>query len=254
MSKLRSVNTSIWTDVWFESLDINKKLLFIYLITNEKTNMLGVYEISLRKISFETSIPVDIIKDCFDFFEKEGKIKYKCDRVILIKYIKHQNYNTNMKKSAIDCYNELPNELKIKENHILTRDNKGFETLYNGLLSLRKVEVEDEDELEEEIEDKEEQQQEQEIDVDVFDGFKNQIAQEGKTTWIESFYMKFKLKEKSLSKVMDEFILHVKCLPKGQPNTIQEFKQHFYNWCLKVDSFGKLDDYKKHKPKEKGAI
>lgn len=90
--------------------------------------------------------------------------------------------------------------------------------------------------------------------VDSYDEFKNQIAEEGNTMWIESFYMKFKLKEKTLSKVMEDFILHIKCLPKGQPTTLNEFKTHFYNWCLKVDPIGKLDSYKKYKPKEKGAI
>lgn len=150
MSKLRSVNTSIWTDVWFEELNSSMKLLFIYLITNEKTNMLGVYEISLKKISFETSLPIETIKKSFDFFQESNKIKYQNNRVVLLNYLKHQNYNENMKKSAIDCYNELPLDLKIEGVCTLERNSDGFETLCNGFGMVRKIEYEIEYEEEEE--------------------------------------------------------------------------------------------------------
>ena len=53
MSKLRSVNTAFWSDPWVEDLTPSEKLLYIYFITNEKTNMLGIYELSIKKISFE---------------------------------------------------------------------------------------------------------------------------------------------------------------------------------------------------------
>ena len=90
--------------------------------------------------------------------------------------------------------------------------------------------------------------------VDSYDEYKNQISKNPNTTWIENFYSTFKLKDKTLSKVMDDFIKHKRCLPGPPPNNINDFKIHFYNWCLKVDPFGKLDAYKKYKPKEKGAI
>ena len=53
MSKLRSLNTAFWSDTWVEDLEPLKKLLFIYLVTNDKTNMLGIYEASIKKISFD---------------------------------------------------------------------------------------------------------------------------------------------------------------------------------------------------------
>lgn len=142
MSKLRSINTAIWNDVWFEELNTEHKLLFIYLITNEKTNMLGVYEISKRKISFDTGIDSESIAKGFEWFEKSGKILYKCDCVILLNYLRHQNYNFNMKKSAIDCYNSLKEPLKIENQPIIDRTEKGFETLCKGFGMVRKIEVE----------------------------------------------------------------------------------------------------------------
>jgi len=149
MSKLRSINTAIWSDVWFEELTTSEKLLFIYLITNEKTNMLGVYEVSIKKIAFETSIDKATVEKALKGFERDGKIKYAVNRVILYNYLKHQSFNFNMKKSAIDCYNNLPIELKGNKLPVkIERDDKGFETLCNGFGIVRKVEVELEVELE----------------------------------------------------------------------------------------------------------
>jgi hypothetical protein len=150
MSKLRSINTIIWSDTWFETLSVGQKLLFIYLITNEKTNMLGVYEVSTRKISFETGLKETEIEKYLLDFEKSNKIKYKEHRVIMLNFLKHQNYNFNMMKSAIDIYNDLPSSLKIENINKIERDKEGFETLCKGFGMVRKVEVEVEDEIEDE--------------------------------------------------------------------------------------------------------
>ena len=152
MSKLRSVNTAIWSDTWFEELDSNEKLLFLYLVTNEKTNMLGIYELSIKKMSFETGIPKDEISKALKGFETVKKVKHIKNYVVLVNYLKHQNFNTNMKKSAIDTYNSLPKELKDSKLTI-SKSNpiESFETLSNHFGMVRKVEVEVEDEIEVEI-------------------------------------------------------------------------------------------------------
>ena len=150
MAKLRSVSTSFWSDPWIEELSPSEKLLYIYFITNEKTNMLGIYEVSIKKICFETGLNKDVVLKSFDTFKESGKIKYEYNYIILVNFIKHQNYNPNMKKAAIECYNNLPKELKIKDLD-LTKLNplEAFETLSNHLGMVRKVEVEYEVEDEE---------------------------------------------------------------------------------------------------------
>lgn len=153
MSKLRSINTGFWTDPWVESLAPDEKLLFIYLFTNPLTNMLGIYECSKRKASFETGIELKRLEIILKGFEGLGKVKIIENYIILTNYIKHQRYNTNMKKSAIDVYNSLPNQLKIKGLDV-SKDNplEGFERLSKALGMVSKIEVEVEYELEEEIE------------------------------------------------------------------------------------------------------
>ena len=89
MSKLRSINTSIWSDPWIEELTPTEKLLFIYLITNERTNMLGIYESSIKKISFETGINKETVDKALKGFERVGKVKYNNNyQIRFLKYVK----------------------------------------------------------------------------------------------------------------------------------------------------------------------
>lgn len=152
MAKLRSVSTSFWSDTWIEELTPSEKLIFLYLITNDKTNMLGIYEASISKISFETGVNKEMVRKALEGFESVNKVRYVSGKyVILSNYLKHQNYNTNMKKSAIDVHNNLPKELKCNGVNLdKSNPSKAFETLsnHNGILSKVEVEYEVEEEIE----------------------------------------------------------------------------------------------------------
>ncbi len=113
--------------------------------------MLGIYESSIKKISFETGIPSNTITDALKKFEFNGKVKYSNNYVILVNFMKHQNFNPNMMKSAIDVYNNLPNELKDNSINVDKSDYlKGFETLLKHFGMVSKYEVEEEYEVEDE--------------------------------------------------------------------------------------------------------
>ena len=164
MSKLRSVSTAFWSDPFVEDLTPTEKLLFLYLVTNEKTNMLGIYEASISKMSFETGIDKKTLSKALERFEQLKKVKYINNFVILVNFLKHQNFNTNMKKSAIDVYNDLPKELK-DSNLTIHKGNpsEGFESLCNHYGMVRKVEVEVEVEVEREVEVKVKKNKKEEI-------------------------------------------------------------------------------------------
>jgi len=172
MSKLRSVSTAFWSDPFIEELTASEKLLYLYLITNDKTNMLGIYEVSFKKISFETGINKDLIIKAFKSFERLSKVKYIDNHVILLNFIKHQNFNTNMMKSAIDVYNALPQVLKI-EGLVISKEKplEGFQRLSKALGMVSKVEVEVEVETEEETEEESKDKKTDKIPPD-FETFK----------------------------------------------------------------------------------
>ena len=114
MSKLRSVNTHFWNDNFIIDLDPIEKLLFLYLLTNDATNMLGIYELNIRRIAFDTGIDKDMVRKIFERFQKAGKATYKDGYVILHNFTRHQSYNENMKKSAIASFNDLPESVRAE--------------------------------------------------------------------------------------------------------------------------------------------
>jgi hypothetical protein len=143
MKKLRSVATNFWSDPYIEELHSDFKLVYLYLITNDKTNMLGVYEASSKKIAFEVSLTANRVEEGLDVFKKDKKIYYENNYVVLFNFLKHQRFNTNMKKSAIDVYNSLPTEYRFGDLD-LSKDNvdEDFDILSNHYLTLSKGEVE----------------------------------------------------------------------------------------------------------------
>lgn len=144
----RSINTKIWCDEWFENLTPEEKLIWLYLLTNQQTNMLGVYEISIRKMAFEIGLSEDQVRDSFQVFEESRKAFYYDGFVILTNWLKNQSLNSNMRVAAVQLYNRLPNSLKDRIN---ANPLKGFESLYEAFRMLPKKEKEIEIEKEKEI-------------------------------------------------------------------------------------------------------
>jgi len=108
MAKLRSVSTSFWNDTYIAELDPIEKLLFLYLITNEANNMVGIYEISLRRIAFDTGIDKTMIQKIFEKFINEDKINYVSNYVVLKNFTKNNKYNANMWVGACDVLLGIP--------------------------------------------------------------------------------------------------------------------------------------------------
>jgi len=150
---LRSVNTKIWSDPWFEELNPTEKLLFLYFLTNPENNLIGIYEMSFRRISFETGINEPTIIKALKGFESVGKVYYIDGWIVLTNFVKNQNYNPNMIKAAHKIIDQLPQSIKIQVfTEKDSNPSKAFESIQKGLQMLRKREREREVESEKEIE------------------------------------------------------------------------------------------------------
>ena len=112
--KRRSINTKFWDDPFIQDLTPSEKLLFLYLITNPLTNLLGIYEISIKRISFDTGLSKEIILKGLESFETIKKIFYQNNFIIIPNFLKNQNLNANMKINVVKLFEVLPNELKTK--------------------------------------------------------------------------------------------------------------------------------------------
>jgi len=130
--KLRSVNTHFWNDSFIQELTSNEKLLFLYFLTNPLTNILGIYEITLKRISFDTGITINTIEKTLEHFERLKKVFYISNFIILPNFLKNQSMNTKMKIGAINIFFDLPE--KIKQLFDFQEDNIDFDTLSYAII------------------------------------------------------------------------------------------------------------------------
>lgn len=127
MAKNRLVNTKFWTDNYvLDYLNPVDKLLFLYLITNQYTNICGIYELSLRMMSIETGIDKENIeKVILPRFEKDGKAMYRNGWVAIKNFQKHQTLNPSVRKGIDEGMKNAPELLK----KWIENDREGTERL-----------------------------------------------------------------------------------------------------------------------------
>jgi hypothetical protein len=141
MAIFRKVHTQIWSDPFFSELNSEKKIFYLYLLTNERTKQCGIYEISKRHIAFDLSITIKSVTDMLTFFNSKGKLKYsEATNEIAVKNWAKYNYSTSPK--VVKC---IESELKVVKNRVLIEYIYSIDTL-----------------SQEEQEEEEEQEQEQE--------------------------------------------------------------------------------------------
>lgn len=115
MAKQRIINTRFWVDPWVqEELNSLDRLLFLYLLTNDQTNLSGIYEISNFKMCFETGIEKETLLRAM-FPRLEPKVYREGNWVIMLNFPKHQN--TDNPKIMLGIQRELelvPDEIYEK--------------------------------------------------------------------------------------------------------------------------------------------
>lgn len=121
MATGRRVDTNFWKDTYVVDLDPSEKYIFLYMLTNPRTTIAGVYEISLREIAFDTGYDVDMVKKILERFERDGKIIYRHGWLVLFNWQKHQLKNPNVEAGMKRVMAELPDWLK----ELITEHKKG---------------------------------------------------------------------------------------------------------------------------------
>lgn len=115
MAKQRYVNTRFWSDTYISNLDPIEKLLFLYFLTNERTNVCGIYELPLKIMAVETGIEKDMIEKIIRRFTKEKKVFYYQGWVRVVNFPKHQDTsNPHIKKGIELAESLIPAQIKEK--------------------------------------------------------------------------------------------------------------------------------------------
>ena len=115
----RILYTDIWVDDFFFTLSSEEKLLFIYFLTNERVNIIHLYQIHDKRIEADTGINTPIIRKAKVKFEKAGKIYFKDNFVFLKNASRFEKYEgekneiakeklfARLSKQTIDWYNNI---------------------------------------------------------------------------------------------------------------------------------------------------
>jgi len=119
MANFRQLHCKMWSsDNWFINLNPEMKLLFIYLFSNERASMTGLYEIPVRIVSFETGLTRDCVQDAIEVFTKADKVEYDFESGVIwiknmAKYQVQNNPNEHIRKRIADDMRNVPDcELK----------------------------------------------------------------------------------------------------------------------------------------------
>lgn len=72
--RYRILTEQFWTDVKVEEMSFDEKAMFAYLITNPYTNGCGCYEVTLRQIASQTSLPVSKVKALIEALQDKYRV------------------------------------------------------------------------------------------------------------------------------------------------------------------------------------
>ena len=142
-TKSRLVNCKFWDDKYTSNLDPIEKLLFLYFLTNPLTNIIGVYEIEIRRIAFDTGIDKEMVIKIIDRFTADDKIGYYDGYIVIKNFIKFQNEKSpNVKIGIENRIRELPEVLrKFISDELEGIDTLSHLTKYKPNLTLTKTKL-----------------------------------------------------------------------------------------------------------------
>lgn len=109
MSKKRYIDTKFWSDGYVRKLNPLERYLFVYILTNEHTNISGIYELPIDFIAFETGIDQTVLPVMLERLRE--KIIYVNGWVAIKNFIKYQSDHDNVKKGIEHNLASVPKEI-----------------------------------------------------------------------------------------------------------------------------------------------
>lgn len=91
--KSRVIHTKIWNDNWFTKQSSDVRFMFLYLLTNEFTNVLDLYELPIATASYQTGLTPEKIDECLQSMASDKKIDIFDGYVLLNNGYKYQFYH-----------------------------------------------------------------------------------------------------------------------------------------------------------------
>jgi hypothetical protein len=114
MSVQRYISSSFWSDDWVDSLSVHEKLIYMYLLTNENTNIAGVYKITIKRMKDDTGISRDKVTAALERFAHDKKAFFIDEYIIIPKWPKHQKLGERgkLRLATNSILRSLPEKIK----------------------------------------------------------------------------------------------------------------------------------------------
>lgn len=107
------INTRFWSDNFVAHLRPQERYLFLYFLTNEHTNISGIYELAMRTIVFETRLSKE--KVIASLHKLQGKVCYINGWVYIKNFQKHQTTSSEKVQAGIRAeMAKVPKEIREK--------------------------------------------------------------------------------------------------------------------------------------------
>jgi hypothetical protein len=90
--KVRCIEVDIWESRWFQTLSKDAKYLYLYLLSNPRANICGVYQIMTETIEFQTGL-IDVEKILAELTIKREVLVID-DWLIILRYPSFQSWRT----------------------------------------------------------------------------------------------------------------------------------------------------------------
>lgn len=103
------INTNFWSDDSVQDLKPLEKYLFLYFLTNEHTNIAGIYELSIKTICFETDMKKDEVSKAMH--RLSTFILYLDGWIVIKNFIKNQALNPKIRTGIERVVKTLPTRI-----------------------------------------------------------------------------------------------------------------------------------------------
>ena len=126
MSKQRIIKDEIWDDEWFYDLDPVEKLVWIFLLTNARCNIAGVYKLNYKWAARMIGLDLDIFQKIINRFVRDERLFLLEDWVVIKNFTKHQAKNPSVIAGIKRTIDELPDDLKEYMSGLVDIDDIKF--------------------------------------------------------------------------------------------------------------------------------
>ena len=120
----KMLDARIFDDTWFFELPVNAKFLFIYLLTNEKSGLIGCYELPKALIALHLKTDSKEVDALFGCLLK--KVRYINGWVIIKNF---ERWNPVMNPSVEKAKQKLESQLPDRIKGIRDKFQQGVDTL-----------------------------------------------------------------------------------------------------------------------------